>query len=124
MECPTPAYKTNTTERWKRDLEEFVDDLIGSIDELIKVIEQTTKNTFIQQDPNDQTSRGTISDDEARLAIGFIMDGVQDLLRWSDHSQVNMKYVADPEYELFDNDKATLSGRVLQLHVSMLVMLV
>ncbi|XP_072025627.1 uncharacterized protein [Amphiura filiformis] len=122
MECPTPTVNTvnkNTTEKQKRhtseQLEQIAEDVIGSLDDLLKVIEKKTKNYFIQQD-QDASGNRAFSDDDMRLPIGFIMDGVQDLLRWSDYSQVYMKYHDNPEYDTFTNGKKTLSGTVLQIY--------
>ena len=119
MVCPSPTINNNVSSIHKRDLDQIdqiASDVVESIEELIRVIEGTTKRAFVQEGEGESSFAG--KDGEVKLPVGFIMDGVQDLLRWSDYSQVTMKYLPDPEYKKFDNARSTLSGRVLQLSVS------
>lgn len=118
MECPTPSINKTILERQSRDTDEPQESLLSSFDDLVNFLLDTSSDAGGGLLKFGSGDASVSQDSEERVPIGFIMDGVTELLRWSDYSQDTLKYYPDPEYETFDNGKSTLSGRVLQLTVS------
>ena len=51
------------------------------------------------------------------LTFGFIMDGVSDLLTWSEDNDVDLEFFLDPEYYEFENDLFEKTGELMTIMV-------
>ena len=60
-----------------------------------------------------------ISSSLSRLNVtfGFIMDGVSDLLTWSEDNDVDLEFFPDPEYDEFENGLFEKKGELMTIMV-------
>ncbi len=63
------------------------------------------------------TSAVSSSLSQRNVTFGFIMDGVSDLLTWSEDNAVDLEFFPDPEYDKFENDLFEKKGELLTIQV-------
>ncbi len=68
------------------------------------------------QTPN-VTSAVNNSLSQRNVTFGFIMDGVSDLLTWSEDNDIELEFFPDPEYDKFENDLFERDGELLVIKV-------
>ncbi len=54
---------------------------------------------------------------QRNVKFGFIMDGVSDLLTWSDDNDIELEFFPDPEYDKFENDLFEKEGELMTIKV-------
>ncbi|XP_071784059.1 plexin-B-like [Asterias amurensis] len=52
---------------------------------------------------------------QLNVTFGFIMDGVSDLLTWSEDNDVDLEFFLDPEYDKFENDLFEKKGDLMTI---------
>ena len=53
------------------------------------------------------------------------MDGIDDLLQWSENNDVNLEFFPDPEYDAFDNNLyEKKEDQLLTIQVKLLLVLI
>ena len=63
------------------------------------------------------TSLRMMMESNENLTFGFIMDGVTELLTWSEDNNVDLEYFEDPEYFQFMNGEIEKDGPTLTIMV-------
>ncbi|XP_071784060.1 plexin-B-like isoform X1 [Asterias amurensis] len=61
------------------------------------------------------TSAISSSLSQLNVTFGFIMDGVSDLLTWSEDNNVDLEFFPDPEYDEFKNDLFEKNGELMTI---------
>ena len=63
------------------------------------------------------TSAISSSLSQLNVTFGFIMDGVSDLLTWSEDNDVDLEFFPDPEYDEFEDDLFEKTGELMTITV-------
>ena len=63
------------------------------------------------------TSAVSRSQSKHTVTFGFIMDGVSDLLTWSEDNDVDLEFFPDPEYDEFENNLYDKMDNLLKIKV-------
>ena len=63
------------------------------------------------------TSAISSSLSQLNVTFGFIMDGVSDLLTWSEDNDVDLEFFLDPEYDEFENGLFEKKGELMTIMV-------
>ena len=64
------------------------------------------------------TSAISSSLSQLNVTFGFIMDGVSDLLTWSEDNNVDLEFFPDPVYDKFPNDLYEKTDATMEIEVS------
>ena len=64
-----------------------------------------------------RTRRQTNEDDVLEAVLGFMMDGVSDLLDWSEDNDITFEYFEDPSYFPFGNATGVVGGTRILIKV-------
>ena len=64
-----------------------------------------------------RTRRQTNEDDVLEAVLGFMMDGVSDLLDWSEDNDITFEYFEDPSYFPFGNATGIVGGTKILIKV-------
>ena len=64
-----------------------------------------------------RTRRQTNEDDVLEAVLGFMMDGVTDLLEWSEDNDITFEYFEDPGYFPFGNETGVVGGSRILIKV-------